>query len=193
MLLRLELRLEISIKYNLSITFAPKNIVSPRLTFSLVFFYFLLLFLFIYFVLSSNFCRFLMSFALASLFLNRFMGGFFMLRSRIIPSPVLCRDFRLLKIWNVFFVFARNRQSHCPKKRKLINAKVHWQVSNFAYIEYEVSISQIFNCLRRGNKRKVKKISLSNIYPALLMKKRFSSYSKSDEFSTGYEIWKKTL
>lgn len=41
------LRLEISIKYNLSITFAPKNIVSPRLTFSLVFFLFFT-FIFIY-------------------------------------------------------------------------------------------------------------------------------------------------
>lgn len=102
MLLRLELRLEISIKYNLSITFAPKNIVSPRLTFSLVFFYFLLLFLFIYFVLSSNFCRFLMSFALASLFLNRFMGGFFMLRSRIIPSQCCAEIFAYLRFETCF-------------------------------------------------------------------------------------------
>lgn len=48
MLLRLELRLEISIKYNLSITFAPKNIVSPRLTFSLVFLFFTFIFIYLF-------------------------------------------------------------------------------------------------------------------------------------------------
>lgn len=121
MLLRLELRLEISIKYNLSITFAPKTLsllVSPSL------FFFIYLFCVVFELL-----RFLMSFALAKFIFKPFYGWFFYAPQPHNTITVLCRDFRLLKIWNVFFVFARNRQSNCPnkKKRKLINAKVHWQ------------------------------------------------------------------
>lgn len=38
---------------------------------------------------------------------------------------------------------------------KCIDKKKHIQVSNFAYIEYEVSIVQIIKCLRCGNKCKI--------------------------------------
>lgn len=83
-MLRLERYREISIKYNLSITFAPKNIVSP------------LRFLFYLFcVVFPNFCRLLMSFAFASLFLDRFMGVFFMLRRPIIPYHIDVSRFSL--------------------------------------------------------------------------------------------------